>query len=64
MEAGEQLAFKVDQPEQGEPANGSPLRIRGDGNVQPPDQWLATRALLDTLLQQENADEAAAPVDF
>ena len=23
MEAGEQLAFKVDQPEQGEPANGS-----------------------------------------
>ena len=27
--AGEQLAFKVAQPEQGEPANGSPLRIRG-----------------------------------
>jgi ClpA/ClpB-like protein len=24
--AGEQLAFKVAQPEQGEPANGSPLR--------------------------------------
>ena len=27
--AGEQLAFKVAQPEQGEPANGSPLRSRG-----------------------------------
>jgi ATP-dependent Clp protease ATP-binding subunit ClpC len=27
--AGEQLAFKVDQPEQSEPANGSSLRIRG-----------------------------------
>src|SRR6266481_5450012 len=27
--AGEQLAFKVDQPEQRERANGSPLRIRG-----------------------------------
>jgi ATP-dependent Clp protease ATP-binding subunit ClpC len=27
--AGEQLAFKVDQPEQSEPANGSPLRSRG-----------------------------------
>ena len=27
--AGEQLAFKVTQPEQSEPANGSPLRIRG-----------------------------------
>ena len=27
--AGEQLTFKVAQPEQGEPANGSPLRIRG-----------------------------------
>ena len=27
--AGEQLAFKVTQPEQREPANGSPLRIRG-----------------------------------
>ena len=26
--AGEQLAFKVAQPEQGEPANGSPLRSR------------------------------------
>jgi len=26
--AGEQLAFKVAQPEQSEPANGSPLRIR------------------------------------
>jgi ATP-dependent Clp protease ATP-binding subunit ClpC len=28
--AGEQLAFKVTQPEQSEPANGSPLRTRGD----------------------------------
>jgi len=27
--AGEQLAFKVAQPEQGEPANGNPLRSRG-----------------------------------
>jgi ATP-dependent Clp protease ATP-binding subunit ClpC len=27
--AGEQLAFKVTQPEQSEPANGSPLRSRG-----------------------------------
>src|SRR5580700_8161328 len=27
--AGEQLAFKVTQPEQNEPANGSPLRSRG-----------------------------------
>ena len=27
--AGGQLAFKVIQPEQKEPANGSPLRIRG-----------------------------------
>ena len=27
--AGEQLALKVAQPEQGEPANGSPLRSRG-----------------------------------
>jgi hypothetical protein len=27
--AGEQLAFKVTQPEQGEPANGNPLRSRG-----------------------------------
>ena len=27
--AGEQLAFKVTQPEQTEPANGSPLRSRG-----------------------------------
>jgi ATP-dependent Clp protease ATP-binding subunit ClpA len=27
--AGEQLAFKVTQQEQSEPANGSPLRIRG-----------------------------------
>jgi len=27
--AGEQLAFKVIQPEQSEPANGRPLRIRG-----------------------------------
>jgi ATP-dependent Clp protease ATP-binding subunit ClpC len=26
--AGEQLAFKVTQPEQSEPANGSPLRSR------------------------------------
>ena len=27
--AGEQLTFKVAQPEQSEPANGSPLRSRG-----------------------------------
>ena len=27
--AGEQLAFKVTQPEQSEPANGSPLTSRG-----------------------------------
>ena len=27
--AGEQLAFKLAQPEQSEPANGSPLRSRG-----------------------------------
>ena len=27
--AGEQLAFKVTQPEQNEPANGSPLTSRG-----------------------------------
>jgi hypothetical protein len=27
--AGEQLAFKVTQPEQSEPANGSSLRSRG-----------------------------------
>jgi ATP-dependent Clp protease ATP-binding subunit ClpA len=27
--AGERLAFKVTQPEQREPTNGSPLRIRG-----------------------------------
>jgi len=27
--AGEQLAFKVTQPEQNEPANGTPLRSRG-----------------------------------
>ena len=27
--AGEQLAFKVTQPEQSEPANGSPLRSLG-----------------------------------
>jgi hypothetical protein len=27
--AGEQLAFKVTQPEQSEPANASPLRSRG-----------------------------------
>jgi len=27
--AGEQLAFKLAQPEQAEPANGSPLRSRG-----------------------------------
>ena len=27
--AGAQLAFKVTQPEQSEPANGSPLRSRG-----------------------------------
>ena len=27
--AGELLAFKVTQPEQSEPANGSPLRSRG-----------------------------------
>src|SRR5271166_3709744 len=28
--AGEQLAFNLAQPQQGEPANGSPLRSRGD----------------------------------
>ena len=28
--AGEQLTFKVAQPEQSEPVNGSPLRSRGD----------------------------------
>jgi hypothetical protein len=27
--ADEQLAFKVTQPEQSEPANGSPLQSRG-----------------------------------
>ena len=27
--AGERLSFKADQPEQGEPANGSPLKFRG-----------------------------------
>jgi ATP-dependent Clp protease ATP-binding subunit ClpC len=27
--AGERLSFKADQPEQGEPANGSPLKLRG-----------------------------------
>jgi ATP-dependent Clp protease ATP-binding subunit ClpC len=27
--AGQQLAFKVTQPEQSEPANGSPLKSRG-----------------------------------
>jgi ATP-dependent Clp protease ATP-binding subunit ClpC len=34
--AGEQLAFKVTQPEQSEPANGSPLKSRGDAAAHAP----------------------------